>query len=116
MMNGGTRNILNREIMIDLIGNEPELIKQFEIDFLKQAKVSLQKIADMYNASQIAAIAEEAHFLKTSAKAVGAEQISHLLQALEMSGSAQNKPACRDLILQTRVALYQIHGVISNGK
>ena len=46
-MNEGTRHILNRNIMIDLIGDEPDLIKQFEIDFLNQAKVSLQKMADM---------------------------------------------------------------------
>ncbi|AQS39704.1 Hpt domain-containing protein [Shewanella psychrophila] len=115
-MNEGTRHILNRNIMIDLIGDEPDLIKQFEIDFLNQAKISLQNIADMYNTSRLHEIKEEAHFLKTSAKAVGAEQISHLLQALEVSGSEHNKPECRELILKTKVALQQIYGVISNDK
>ena len=113
-MNEGTPHILNRNIMIDLIGDEPDLIRQFEIDFLKQAKVSLQKMADMYNTSRLHEITQEAHFLKTSAKAVGAEQISQLLQALEISGSEHNKPECRKLILKTKVALQQIYGVITN--
>ncbi|WP_076407462.1 Hpt domain-containing protein [Shewanella sp. UCD-KL12] len=115
-MNEGNQQILNRNVMIELIGDEPELIRQFEIDFLKQAKSSLQKIADLYNRSKFSDIKEEAHFLKTSAKAVGAEQVSHLLQTLEESGNELNKPECRELILNIKVALQQIHGVIANEK
>lgn len=29
--------VLNKDVMINLIGNEPETIKQFEVDFIKQA-------------------------------------------------------------------------------
>jgi len=106
--------VLNRNVMIQLIGNEPEMIRQFEIDFLKQAKVSLRKILAMYNNSQILEIKEEAHFLKTSAKAVGAEQTSYLLQALEQSGLDQDKAKCKTLILQIKEALQSVHGVIIN--
>jgi len=106
--------VLNRNVMIQLIGNEPEMIRQFEIDFLKQAKVSLRKILAMYNDSQILEIQEEAHFLKTSAKAVGAEQTSYLLQALEQSGLDQDKAKCKTLILQIKEALQSVHGVIIN--
>jgi len=108
--------ILNRNVMIELIGNEPDMIRQFEIDFLKQAKVSLRNIVAMYNASRISEIKEEAHFLKTSAKAVGAEQTSYLLQALEQSGLDQDKAKCKDLILQVKEALQSVHGVIVNDK
>lgn len=113
-MNEGTYQILNRNIMKDLIGDEPDLIKQFEIDFLNQAKGSLHKMASMYNADQLVEITEEAHFLKTSAKAVGAERISQLLQTLEESSAKQKKSECRELILKTKVALQEIHGVIAN--
>lgn len=106
--------VLNRDVMIALIGNEPEMIRQFEIDFLKQAKISLNKIVIMYNDSRIAEIKEEAHFLKTAAKAVGAEQTSYLLQALEQSGLEQDKIRCKDLILQIKEALQRVHGVIVN--
>ncbi len=108
--------ILNRNVMIELIGNEPDMIRQFEIDFLKQAKVSLRNIVTMYNDSRILEIKEEAHFLKTSAKAVGAEQTSYLLQALEQSGLDQDKAKCKDLILQVKEALQRVHGVIVNDK
>ncbi|RTR40888.1 Hpt domain-containing protein [Shewanella canadensis] len=108
--------ILNRNVMIELIGNEPDMIRQFEIDFLKQAKVSLRNIVTMYNDSRILEIKEEAHFLKTSAKAVGAEQTSYLLQALEQSGLDQDKAKCKDLILRVKEALQRVHGVIVNDK
>ncbi|ABV35597.1 Hpt protein [Shewanella sediminis HAW-EB3] len=108
--------ILNRNVMIELIGDEPEMIRQFEIDFLKQAKVSLRNIVTMYNDSRILEIKEEAHFLKTSAKAVGAEQTSYLLQALEQSGLEQDKAKCKDLILRVKEALQRVHGVIVNDK
>ncbi len=100
--------------MIGLIGNDPEMIRQFEIDFLRQAKISLNKIAAMYNDSRLSEIREEAHFLKTSAKAIGAEQTSYLLQALENSGLEQDKVECKNLILKIKEALKRVHGVIVN--
>ncbi|WP_299798504.1 Hpt domain-containing protein [uncultured Shewanella sp.] len=106
--------ILNRDVMIGLIGNDPEMIRQFEIDFLRQAKISLNKIAAMYNDSRLSEIREEAHFLKTSAKAIGAEQTSYLLQALENSGLEQDKVECKNLILKIKEALKRVHGVIVN--
>ena len=115
-MNEGTQQILNENIMLELIGDKPEIIKQFKIDFLKQAKASFQKITHMYNADQFIGIKEEAHFLKTSAKAVGAEQISQLLQALEISSSKFYKNECKELILKIKIALQQIYGVIANGQ
>lgn len=100
--------------MLDLIGDDPVMIRQFEIDFLKQAKESLLKIIQMYNQGSLIGVKEEAHFLKTSAAAVGAEQTSHLLKALENSGNAEDKPQCKNLILKLKVSLKQVHGVITD--
>ena len=106
--------VLNKNIMLDLIGDDPVMIRQFEIDFLKQAKESLLKIIQMYNQGSLIGVKEEAHFLKTSAAAVGAEQTSHLLKALENSGNAEDKPQCKNLILKLKVSLKQVHGVITD--
>ncbi|WP_394391811.1 Hpt domain-containing protein [Shewanella woodyi] len=104
--------VLNKDIMLDLIGDDPVMIRQFEIDFLKQAKESLQKIILMYNNDSFKAVKEEAHYLKTSAAAVGAEQTSHLLKALETSGEVGDKQQCKHLILEIKSSLKQVHGAI----
>ncbi|GGI88465.1 hypothetical protein GCM10007978_27730 [Shewanella hanedai] len=104
--------ILNKNIMLDLIGDDPVMIKQFEIDFLKQAKESLQKLILMYNQGSFSGVKEEAHFLKTSAAAVGAEQTSYLLKALELSGEEEDKPKCKRLIVNIKTSLQQVRGAI----
>ncbi|WP_028865445.1 Hpt domain-containing protein [Psychromonas aquimarina] len=109
------RKVLNRNVMIDLIGDDRESIRQFEIDFLKQAKTSLIKIAALYNEKNLAAIKEEAHFLKTSAKAVGAEQTADLLEALEHSAVENNKEKSKQKIIQIKESLLLVHKEVKNG-
>ena len=82
-MTTNTLKVLNRNVMIALIGDDQPQIRQFEIDFLKQAQVSIKKITGYYQNDEFEQIKEEAHFLKTSAKAVGAEQSAMHLEALE---------------------------------
>mgnify|MGYP003676199016 FL=1 len=43
--------VLNKNVMLNLIGNEPETIKQFEIDFIKQAHEAMKNIIVQYNCS-----------------------------------------------------------------
>ncbi|MBQ4847213.1 Hpt domain-containing protein, partial [Pseudoalteromonas sp. MMG005] len=58
-------------------------------------KQSLQHIATLYRTEQLDKIKEEAHFLKTSAKAIGAEICAHHLQTLEDSSLGQDKAICK---------------------
>jgi len=107
--------ILNRNVMVELIGDDESLIKQFEMEFLRQAKLSLGKIVTLYNQSEIRAIKEEAHFLKTSAKAVGAEQTAELLQQLEVLSLDSNKPECKKVIVNISESVKKVYGEIANG-
>lgn len=115
-MNNTQRQILNRQVMVDLIGDDAEMMRKFEIQFLQQAKASLEKITVLFNKNKIAEIKEEAHFLKTSAKAVGAEQTADLLEALELIDldKDKDKKQCKERIILINRSLKQVYGAIIN--
>jgi len=104
--------VLNRNVMRELIGDDNQLMKKFELEFLKQARESMRKITGLYNNNQVVLIKEEAHFLKTSAKAVGAELTADILQQLELIAQENNKAQCKDAIVQLNVALKQVYGAV----
>lgn len=106
--------VLNRQVMQSLIGDDPQSIKEFELDFLKQAADSCKLIAQQFNAGKLKAIKESSHFLKTSAKAIGAEQAAYLLQSLENACLEDDRLKCRALILEVKKALVQVRGEILN--
>lgn len=103
------KQVLNRQVIKSLVGNEPEIIKQFETDFISQAKQTLQTIKFQFNSGQIVEIKEEAHFLKTSAKAVGAEQTAALLQELEESAMGEKKGECKQLIVNIFHSVQEVY-------
>jgi len=100
--------------MIDLIGDDMEMMRKFEIQFLQQAKVSVGKIAAFYNDNKLIEIKEEAHYLKTSAKAVGAEQTADLLEALEQIALDNDKAQCKESIILINRSLKQVYGAVTN--
>ena len=106
--------ILNRNVMFELIGDDKPLMKKFEIEFLQQAKKSIAKLSAAYSSSNFNAIKEESHFLKTSAKAVGAEISAHYLQQLEDESPNNNKEQCKELIILINNSVQQVYGVIKN--
>ncbi len=108
--------ILNKNIMIDLIGNEPEAIKKFEIDFIKQAHEAMKNIISHYNENNFKQIKETAHFLKTSAYAVGAEQTADLLEKLEKISFTEDKAKCKEYIILINNAIKQVYGAIIDEK
>ena len=99
-MTDSTLQVLNKHTLVSLIGDDTAMIKKFETDFIKQAKTSLKEISQLYNAGELKPIKEVAHFLKTSAKAVGAEVTADYLQQLENSALALEKNKCRLLIIE----------------
>jgi len=110
------RQILNRQVMIDLIGDDQAMMRKFEIQFLQQAKVSIAKIAELFKKNELKPIKEEAHFLKTSARAIGAEQVADLLQSLEESVLKEDNKLCKKYIILINRAVKQVYGVITNEK
>ena len=110
------RQVLNRQVMVDLIGDDQEMMRKFEIQFLQQAKISIAKIAELFKKNELKPIKEEVHFLKTSARAVGAEQSADLLQSLEEVALKQDKAQCKEHIILINRAVKQVYGVITNEK
>lgn len=96
---------LNSKVMLDLIGDDKDKIKQFQIDFLSQANTYYKKLVACFNQSQFSQIKEHAHFLKTSANAIGAEKTGYFLASIEQFALQQDKPAIKQLILKLRSEL-----------
>ena len=113
-MSDQIEQVLDRSVIIALIGDDPELARKFELEFLKQAKESLKKLTECFNGNDYAQLREEAHFLKTSAKAVGAHITANLLQQLENISDQKDKAQSKKLIIQVSQAIKQVYGVIVN--
>ncbi|QYJ85425.1 Hpt domain-containing protein [Shewanella mesophila] len=107
-------SILNPSVMQELIGNEPDLIAQFKKDFIIQAQSSLKELATHYNARDFEAIRQAAHFLKTSAKAIGAEQVTETLQQIEHAANAKDVNLTKQLIMQLKGSLQTLVKVINS--
>jgi HPt (histidine-containing phosphotransfer) domain-containing protein len=114
-MNKDELKLLNPSTLEDLIGNDKELISQFQIDFIKQAKVSLEKIYSHFNHENYQEIKEEAHYLKTSAKAVGAEITGEQLQRLEQYSQSGENKECRGTIIDLGKSIKAVYEVIKHG-
>ncbi|MDO7085861.1 Hpt domain-containing protein [Pseudocolwellia sp. AS88] len=113
-MTNNQLKIFNNSAMFDLVGDDKELIKKFQIEFLQQAKQSIAKLSDAYGQSDFTTLKEEAHFLKTSAKAIGAEQTGDYLQQLEDISELNDKNKCKELIILINNSIKQVYGVIKN--
>ncbi|MGJ8693656.1 MAG: Hpt domain-containing protein [Thalassotalea sp.] len=113
-MRNSPSEILNKNVMVDLIGNEPETIRKFEVEFIKQAHASMKSIIAQYKQDDFNQIKETAHFLKTSARAVGAEQTGDLLESLEKIALMKDKAQCKEHIILINNAIKQVYEVIIN--
>ncbi len=106
--------VLNRQVMSDLVGDDMALIRKFQLDFIVQAEQSLIKLENAFHCADYMAITAQSHYLKTSSKALGAEQISELLELLEIVANDQNLTVCGRYILHLKTQLNQLGGVINN--
>ncbi|MDK1288020.1 Hpt domain-containing protein [Pseudoalteromonas umbrosa] len=91
---------LNRNTIIELVGDEPTKIAKFHVEFLKQASVVLKSIVKSFNISDFKELKSQAHYLKTSARAVGAERCAYFLETIESYSLDQNKPAIKQVIIK----------------
>ncbi|KID55884.1 hypothetical protein JF50_16190 [Pseudoalteromonas luteoviolacea] len=91
---------LNRRTIEELVGDEPAKIAKFHFEFLKQASVVLKSIVKSFNISDFNELKSQAHYLKTSAKAVGAERCAYFLETIENYSLDENKPAIKQVIIK----------------
>lgn len=95
----------NPNVMVELIGDDHNKIKQFQVHFLRQANEYFGKLAGAYNHEQYAELKEHAHFLKTSANAIGAEKTGYYLATIESFAVKEDKFALKQLILKLKAEL-----------
>ncbi|WP_394226644.1 Hpt domain-containing protein [Pseudoalteromonas spongiae] len=95
----------NNKVMLELIGEDYEKIQQFQSEFLHQANVYFRKLVETYNQEQFDIVKQHAHFLKTSAKAIGAERTAYFLATIEKYASNKDKPALKQLLLKLKIEL-----------
>jgi HPt (histidine-containing phosphotransfer) domain-containing protein len=107
--------LFNSKTLEALIGDDKELTEQFKLDFLKQAKVSLEKIYHHFNNNDFNEIKEEAHYLKTSANAIGAEITGEQLQLLEEYSEGRKTTDCRNMIIALGKSIKAVFGIITHG-
>ncbi|CAM4138657.1 Hpt domain-containing protein [Pseudoalteromonas ostreae] len=106
--------IINKDTIKQLIGDNSHEIDSFYQQFLQQAKTSLKKLADYYQQSAFNELRNEAHYLKTSATAVGAERCSYCLQQLEFSSHALDKEQCKTHLQSLSHAIKEVFYALSH--
>jgi PAS domain S-box-containing protein len=72
-----------------VLGNDPELQRSFLARFVPQARGVLADMARAVEARQAGALAFGAHKLRSSARAVGANELADLCTALEAAGRSE---------------------------
>ncbi|KZN43972.1 Hpt domain-containing protein [Pseudoalteromonas luteoviolacea] len=107
---------LNRNTIIDLVGDEPDKIRKFHAEFLAQAATVLKTIVQSFNINDFGELKSQAHFLKTSARAVGAERSAYFLETIERYSLTKNKSAIKQIIIKLNGEFIAIKKELTNGE
>lgn len=93
--------VIDPTVLPQLLGieDEHELVGYYQ-DFLDSAQDIMEEIKLAHDQSQLVAVGEAAHKLKSSAKTVGADDLAECSAALEQAGKAQNGEEVVALIQQ----------------
>lgn len=107
---------LNRTTIAELVGDEPDKIIKFQSEFLIQSHKILKQIIQSFNSSDFSGLKSHAHYLKTSAKAVGAERSAFYLETIESHCLEGNKAAMKQVIIKLNCEFKAIKEVLTDGK
>ena len=69
-----------------MVGNDPTVLRRFLEMFLTRSDQQINVIVQALEKDDAQLLANTAHALKSSARAVGAERLGELCQALEIAG------------------------------
>ncbi|NTS77129.1 Hpt domain-containing protein [Catenovulum sp. SM1970] len=106
--------VYDKEVITSLIGDDPTLIRKYQNQFFHQAKLSLRSFVSNYRSQDSGALKEGAHFLKTSAKAIGALACADLLERLEQACLNKNASLQKELLSQIQLSLKELQSVLSH--
>ena len=82
---------LNIKILENLVGDDPEIIKDFLQEFRSSATTLASSIKAEFYAGEISNMVKHAHILKSSARSVGALKLGDLCDEIEYAGKS-NQP------------------------
>ena len=106
--------ILSHNVLIDFIGNDKNSINEFYIEFMQQADTSMKFLTMHFNARNFEKISEEAHFLKTSAMAIGAQRTGQILHILEDKAREKSTKECYRELVALKTTLIALKSSIAN--
>lgn len=86
--------IFNQQVLRSLVGSDDSKAKRYCETFIEQVREVLPEIATMAQAEQLSDAYQRAHYLKTSAKAVGAEDMVEYLMQFEDACQQQEMGVC----------------------
>ena len=90
---------VNVHVLEELIGNDPETIKEMLLDFRGSAEKLATELYTAYQAGQFAMVGSLAHKLKSSARSVGALALGELCAKMEQAGKKNDAEALALLLL-----------------
>jgi CheY-like chemotaxis protein/HPt (histidine-containing phosphotransfer) domain-containing protein len=106
--------ILSHNVLIDFIGNDKNSINEFYIEFMQQADTSMKFLTMHFNARNFEKISEEAHFLKTSAMAIGAQRTGQILHILEDKAREKSTKECYRELVALKTTLIALKSSIAD--
>jgi HPt (histidine-containing phosphotransfer) domain-containing protein len=82
-VNSANTNAVDIEALRDLVGDDIDEIKSIYAEFLEDLKQVFVKLIKSTKAKDYPAVKHDAHYLKTSAYAVGTHKLAKLLESIE---------------------------------
>ncbi|MGB0938736.1 MAG: Hpt domain-containing protein [Colwellia sp.] len=102
--------LLNPKTMIDILGDDEDSIKEFRLLFIEQSTQCLPELRELLRMQSFDKLKLKAHYLKTSARAVGAEKSALQLYKLENSAVMHNAIESAKIIDE----LFLLHDELKN--
>ncbi len=99
---------INVHALEELIGNDPEMIKEMLLDFRGSAERIATELRAAYQAGQFAAVGSLAHKLKSSARSVGALALGELCAEMEQAAKKNDAEALAVLLPSFDVQLMNV--------
>ena len=89
---------VNVHVLEELIGNDPEMIKEMLLDFRASSEKIATELHAAYQTGQFAVVGSLAHKLKSSARSIGAFALGELCAEMEQAGKKNDTEALTVLL------------------
>jgi two-component system sensor histidine kinase/response regulator len=104
-----TKDPVNPAVLAALIGDDPEVLREFMVEFGHSAKLASSELAGAFKVGDEVRAASTAHRLKSSARAIGALRLGELCDSIEsaMQSSDLQAQASARTAFESELALVQ---------